>query len=223
MSLSIIKLIENYHYCIAANYAQKILGPYPSSLKFTAHSSISPKTSKRHFNSVRVQSDLSRPTYTTRLSSCSLRGKTQKRKEIKRGSLFFFSPFFLHRALMNWSWSLLWILTLSPRFVPPLRLSVVFLCDWLSLLPYLIELQFGSAFNLPWHHNSSFSLQLINQRQSDFYQMMPCLKFGAASSFMKSKNKAAWWLSHISEKDCFLGIKLTTHRKLGRIANWEVC
>ncbi|TNN71429.1 hypothetical protein EYF80_018378 [Liparis tanakae] len=47
---------------------------------FTAHSSISPKTSKRRFNSVRVQSDLSRPTYTTRLSSCSLRGKTERRE-----------------------------------------------------------------------------------------------------------------------------------------------
>lgn len=71
---------------------KKVLGPYPSSLKFTAHSSISPKTSKRRFNSVRVQSDLSRPTYTTRLSSCSLRGKTERRKEIKRGGLFFPFP-----------------------------------------------------------------------------------------------------------------------------------
>lgn len=113
MSLSTTILIANCH-IDAHIFAQKILGPYPSSLKFTAHSSISPKTSKRRFNSARVQSDLSRPTYTTRLSSCSLRGKTEQGKEIKRGSLFFVSPLFLHRALMNWSWSLLWILTLSP-------------------------------------------------------------------------------------------------------------
>lgn len=66
--------------------------PYPSSLKFTAHSSISPKTSKRRFSSVRLQSDLSRPTYTTRLSSCSLRGNMDRKGEIKEGSLFFRSP-----------------------------------------------------------------------------------------------------------------------------------
>lgn len=82
---------------------------YPSSLRFTAHSSISPKTSKRRFSSVRVQSDLSRPTYTTRLSSCSLRGDTDGEAggRLKEWECVFFSP---HTALMNWSWSLLWIL-----------------------------------------------------------------------------------------------------------------
>ena len=71
---------------------RKVSGPYPSSLRFTAHSSISPKTSKRRFSSVRVQSDLSRPTYTIRLSSCSLRGKTDREEEIKGGVCCFFPP-----------------------------------------------------------------------------------------------------------------------------------
>jgi len=202
-------------------HAEKILRPYPSSLKFTAHSSISPKTSKRRFNSVRVQSDLSRPTYTTRLSSCSLRGKTEPGKEIKRGESFFpFTLLFLHHALMNWSWSLLWILPLT------LGLLLLSVCVpmWLVQLPssYLMELHFESAFNLPWHYNSSFSLQHINQKQRDFYQMMPCLKFGAASSSVKFKNKAVRGFCFISEKCSFFpAMELQLTENL--VAKWEVC
>lgn len=77
---------------------RKVSGPYPSSLRFTAHSSISPKTSKRRFSSVRVQSDLSRPTYTIRLSSCSLRGKTDREEEIKGGVCCFFPPLCLSNS-----------------------------------------------------------------------------------------------------------------------------
>lgn len=129
-------------------------------------------------------------------------------KRLKGGVLFFLSPFsFLHRAPNE----LVLITPVDtagdfggppPVFVPLFHLSVVFPL-WLvqPASSYLIELQFGSAFNLPWHYNSSFSLQLIKQRQSDFYQMMPCLKFGAASSFLWSLKIKQWeWLSYISQK-----------------------
>lgn len=117
--------------------------PYPSSLKFTAHSSISPKTSKRCFSSVRLQSDLSRPTYTTRLSSCSLRGNMERKGEIKEGSVFFPS---LSSPSLN---ELLLITPVDPAADPPLPphssplflslfcLSLASLCDWFSLLPVI--------------------------------------------------------------------------------------
>lgn len=77
---------------------------YPSSLRFTAHSSISPKTSKRRFSSVRLQSDLSRPTYTTRLSSCSLRGDTDREaggRLKERECVFLSSPSFNELVLIT--------------------------------------------------------------------------------------------------------------------------
>lgn len=83
-----VKLVNLQHICCVRLAYQE--WPYPSSLSFTAHSSISPKASKRRFSSVLVQSDLSRPTYTTRLSSCSLKGKTDRKARDYRWKSCFF-------------------------------------------------------------------------------------------------------------------------------------
>lgn len=90
--------------------------------------------------------------------------------------------------------------------VPLLCLSVVFLL-WLVQLAscYLIELQIECPQSALALQFLFFSLQLINRRQSDFYQMM---FWGAASSFVESK---------------LGGVKLRTHSKLGMAAKWEAC
>lgn len=117
---------------------------YPSSLRFTAHSSISPKTSKRRFSSVWVQSDLSRPTYTTRLSSCSLRGDTDREaggrlKEWE--SVFFSSHSFNELVLITPVDTAAFSDPLHPKyfFIHPssVCLPLVFCRDWLSFLPLI--------------------------------------------------------------------------------------
>lgn len=118
---------------------------YPSSLRFTAHSSISPKTSKRRFSSVRVQSDLSRPTYTTRLSSCSLRGDTDR--EAGGGGLkewecvFFSSHSFNELVLITPVDTAVFTDPITPCifFTHPssVCLPLVFCCDWFSFLPVI--------------------------------------------------------------------------------------
>lgn len=118
---------------------------YPSSLRFTAHSSISPKTSKRRFSSVRLQSDLSRPTYTTRLSSCSLRGDTDREaggRLKERECVFLSSPSFNELVLITPVDTAAFtapLLLLVFLFTHPssVCLSLVFLCDWLSFLPVI--------------------------------------------------------------------------------------
>lgn len=207
---------------------------HPSSLKFTAHSSISPKTSKRRFNSVRVQSDLSRPTYTTRLSSCSLKRKDRGR--LKGGACFFPFPlsFCLHPALMNWSWSLLWILQLTPApcfffslfFLSPFSFCLsVFLCDWFNLLScYLIELQIERPQSAlaPQFLFFPLPLSLCNSSTGGRVIFIKwCHVLSLLLLLVKSKNKAVEWLSPYITKAFFFqsvflswdfGVKLTTRR-----------
>lgn len=114
---------------------------YPSSLRFTAHSSISPKTSKRRFSSVRVQSDLSRPTYTTRLSSCSLRGDTDREAggRLKEWECVFFSSHSFNELVL-----------ITPvdtaAFTDPLTPCIFLHIPLLSVCP-LCSSVIGSAFS----------------------------------------------------------------------------
>lgn len=143
-----VKLVNLQHICCVRLAHQK--WPYPSSLSFTAHSSISPKASKRRFSSVRVQSDLSRPTYTTRLSSCSLKGKTDRKARDYRWKSCFF--------VINRSWSRLWILLFCHRLSPWYAL-----CDWFSLLTVIWWSCRQSTVTLPQQHNSFFPLSTTHQ------------------------------------------------------------
>lgn len=72
------------------------------------------------------------------------------------------------------------------------RPSVAFARDRrrLAVASYLMEFFGKGASGLPRRYNPSFSPRLINRRETDVYQMMQCLHFGATSSFFsKSKNK----------------------------------
>lgn len=69
-------------------HTQTCWNSYPLYFKLMAHSSISPKTSKRRLSSERVLSARRRPTYKTRLSSWSLKAKQRRGLKKYRDSVF---------------------------------------------------------------------------------------------------------------------------------------